>query len=120
MMHSVYLDDYVDTDGEWQIIAHQPEGPRAPQHEYAKQPELPRPSGYDDNLHGSDSDEDYASQALGDSRPGPKPGGYGGRIEQILYENPQLPILITDAGKGSDGTKYIVYTIRTGVRYQFI
>ncbi len=45
-----------------------------------------------------------------------KPGGYDSRIEQILYENPELPILITDAGKSMEsGGKYIVYTIRTGV-----
>ncbi|KAI3344061.1 hypothetical protein F4824DRAFT_31994 [Ustulina deusta] len=44
-----------------------------------------------------------------------KPGGYDSRIEQILYENPELPILITDAGKSMEsGGKYIVYTIRTG------
>ncbi len=46
-----------------------------------------------------------------------KKGGYDSRVEQILYENPQLPILIVDAGKSSEsGGKYIVYTIRTGVR----
>lgn len=45
-----------------------------------------------------------------------KPGGYSSRIEQILYENPELPILITDAGKSLEsGGRYIVYTIRTGV-----
>ncbi|KAI0907511.1 hypothetical protein F4823DRAFT_551088 [Ustulina deusta] len=44
-----------------------------------------------------------------------KPGGYDSRIEQILYENPELPILITDAGKSMESSgKYIVYTIRTG------
>jgi hypothetical protein len=46
-----------------------------------------------------------------------KPGGYTSRIEQILYENPNMPILITDAGKSLEsGGRYIVYTIRTGVR----
>ncbi|RKF61858.1 Sorting nexin-41 [Erysiphe neolycopersici] len=44
-----------------------------------------------------------------------KKGGYDSRIEQILYENPDLPILIVDAGKSLEtGSKYIVYTIRTG------
>ncbi|KHN95097.1 sorting nexin-41 [Metarhizium album ARSEF 1941] len=44
-----------------------------------------------------------------------KPGGYTSRIEQILYENPSMPILITDAGKSLEsGGRYIVYTIRTG------
>jgi hypothetical protein len=46
-----------------------------------------------------------------------KPGGYDSRIEQILYEYPDLPILITEAGKSVEsGGRYIVYTIRTGVR----
>ncbi|KAH7329191.1 mRNA capping enzyme, catalytic domain-containing protein [Stachybotrys elegans] len=44
-----------------------------------------------------------------------KPGGYDSRIEQILYENPDMPIMITDAGKSMEsGGRYIVYTIRTG------
>lgn len=44
-----------------------------------------------------------------------KKGGYDSRIEQILYENPDLPILITDAGKNHEsGGSFIVYTIRTG------
>ncbi|PGH15190.1 sorting nexin-41 [Helicocarpus griseus UAMH5409] len=44
-----------------------------------------------------------------------KPGVYQSRIEQILDENPDLPILITHAGKNSEsGGGYIVYTIRTG------
>lgn len=42
---------------------------------------------------------------------------YDSRVEQILYENPDLPILITDAGKNHEGGgSFIVYTIRTGVR----
>jgi sorting nexin-41/42 len=41
---------------------------------------------------------------------------YQSRIEQILYQNPDMPILITDAGKNGDsGGNYIVYTIKTGV-----
>ncbi|KAE8392924.1 Sorting nexin, cytoplasm-to-vacuole targeting pathway/endosomal sorting [Aspergillus alliaceus] len=40
---------------------------------------------------------------------------YDSRIEQILYENPEMPILITDAGKNHEGGgSFIVYTIRTG------
>ena len=59
----------------------------------------------------SDDDEDYAQQR------GPrKKGGYDSRIEQILYENEDLQILITDAGKSHEsGGSYIAYTIRTGV-----
>ncbi|KAI0168336.1 sorting nexin-41 [Pestalotiopsis sp. NC0098] len=61
-----------------------------------------------------DSDEEYAAQARSQV-PRRKPGGYDSRIEQILYENPDLPIIITDAGKSlENGGKYIVYTIRTG------
>jgi hypothetical protein len=46
----------------------------------------------------------------------PKKGGYSSRVEQILYENPDVPILITYAGKNSEsGGNYIAYTIRTGV-----
>lgn len=45
-----------------------------------------------------------------------KKGGYDSRIEQILYEHPELDIVITDAGKSLEsGGGYIVYTIRTGV-----
>ncbi|OJJ82933.1 PX and BAR domain-containing protein [Aspergillus glaucus CBS 516.65] len=40
---------------------------------------------------------------------------YDSRIEQILHENPEMPILITDAGKNHEGGgSFIVYTIRTG------
>lgn len=47
-----------------------------------------------------------------------KKGGYDSRIEQILYEHPDLEIQITDAGKSLEsGGSYIVYTIRTGVSY---
>lgn len=59
----------------------------------------------------SDEDEDYVQQR----RP-QKKGGYDSRIEQILYENEDLQILITDAGKSHEsGGSYIAYTIRTGV-----
>ena len=59
----------------------------------------------------SDDDEEYAQQ-----RAPRKRGGYDSRIEQILYENHDLQILITDAGKNHEsGGSYIAYTIRTGV-----
>lgn len=61
-----------------------------------------------------DSDDDVVSRD--DAGPRRKPGGYDSRIEQILYENPDLPIVITDAGKSLEsGGRYIVYTIKTGV-----
>lgn len=64
-----------------------------------------------------EDDNDYEiHQAQISSR---KKGGYDSRIEQILYENPEMPILITDAGKNHEGGGgYIVYTIRTGVRME--
>lgn len=64
------------------------------------------------NAVASDDDDDVQDQLV----PRRKPGGYDSRIEQILYENPELPILITDAGKSLESNgRYIVYTIRTGV-----
>ncbi|KAF5656347.1 sorting nexin-41 [Fusarium heterosporum] len=65
-----------------------------------------------DPRHGdSDNDGDSAQ----DAGPKRKPGGYDSRIEQILYENPKLSIIITDAGKSIEsGGRYIVYTIKTG------
>lgn len=45
-----------------------------------------------------------------------KKRGYDSRIEQILHENEDLQIIITDAGKSHEsGGSYIAYTIRTGV-----
>ena len=45
----------------------------------------------------------------------PKEGGYDSRIEQILYEHPDLEIQIVHAGKNTEGGgSYITYTIRTG------
>ena len=65
----------------------------------------------------SDSEEDFGANVHSPPPPRRKPGGYDSRIEQILYENPELPIIITDAGKSLEtGGRYIVYTIRTGVR----
>ncbi|KAJ4512885.1 Sorting nexin, cytoplasm-to-vacuole targeting pathway/endosomal sorting [Exophiala dermatitidis] len=70
---------------------------------------LSRPDNMSD-----DEDDDYNRR---DSNPQPVPtpprGGYDSRVQQILYENPDLEIVITDAGKSSDGG-YIVYKIRTG------
>lgn len=75
-------------------------------------------SGSDDEHgqfgHGGGNGDGDSAQDTGPKR---KPGGYDSRIEQILYENPKLSILITDAGKSLEsGGRYIVYTIRTGVR----
>lgn len=70
-----------------------------------------RPQGLSDD----DDDEEYVNHPRGEEVPRKK-GGYDSRIEQILYENPDLQIVITDAGKNHEsGGSYIVYTIRTGV-----
>ncbi|KAL4864836.1 hypothetical protein BDV12DRAFT_175592 [Aspergillus spectabilis] len=59
-----------------------------------------------------DGEEDYAAQQSGAGYP--RKSVYDSRIEQLLYENPEMPILITDAGKNHEGGGgFIVYTIRT-------
>lgn len=64
----------------------------------------------------SDDDDDPYSRQRSKAFPRKK-GGYDSKIEQILYENPDLQIIITDAGKSQEsGASFIVYTIRTGVR----
>ncbi|POS86435.1 hypothetical protein EPUL_002645 [Erysiphe pulchra] len=89
----------------------------------------PRSPSTDDDSHGSglrnrteintgysDSENEEEEEEQKNKLLVPKKrGGYDSRIEQILYENPDLPILIVDAGKSLEtGSKYIVYTIRTG------
>lgn len=94
-----------DTDSDWEFID--------PQYDVPQPPEETHQSSYNAPATSSpESDEDDEEQLA----PRRKPGGYDSRIEQILYENPELPILITDAGKSLEsGGRYIVYTIRTGV-----
>ncbi|KAK4502741.1 hypothetical protein PRZ48_006167 [Zasmidium cellare] len=63
---------------------------------------------------------DLSDEELDDEQPKgpkvqPKEGGYDSRIEQILYEHPELEIQITHAGKNTEGGgSYITYTIQTG------
>lgn len=96
-----------DTDSEWEHIDPQysiPQPPEEPHHSTYNAPAVASPEG--------DENESIPDELA----PRRKPGGYDSRIEQILYENPELPILITDAGKSVEsGGRYIVYTIRTGV-----
>ena len=112
MMKSLLLDDSADTDIDWDYIEHGYSAPRTPS------TVSDHPGGESDEGPGrydSDEDEEYGGSTQVSKR---KKGGYDSRIEQILYENPDLPILIVDAGKSSEsGGKYIVYTIKTGVRY---
>ena len=110
MMESICLDDSSDTDADWSHV----EGYNAP---HTPSTVSDHPEGESDagpQRYDSDEDDEYGgSTQIGPKR---KKGGYDSRIEQILYENPDLPILIVDAGKSAEsGGKYIVYTIRTGV-----
>jgi hypothetical protein len=117
MMVSICLDDSLsDTDADWDFPDPDPSGPHTPSEVSDTQETTtdfrPQTYGQGNSDNGSDDDYEETSQGL----PRRKKGGYDSRIEQILYENPDLPILITDAGKSLEsGGKYIVYTIRTGV-----
>lgn len=96
-----------DTDCDWEHIDHQYSAPQTPDEPHQSRYDAPA------SAQPADDDDDYVQDQLAPRR---KPGGYDSRIEQILYENPELPILITDAGKSLEsGGRYIVYTIRTGV-----
>lgn len=112
MMESICLDDE-SADPDWDWVERGYSGPQTPStsgdnHEDSDQ----RPQYQQDASDGSDDEYGGSSQAV----PKRKKGGYDSRVEQILYENPDLPILIVDAGKSLEsGGKYIVYTIRTGV-----
>ena len=114
MMQSMFLNGEPETDQDWQNVEHGYGGPRTPSTTSdAHDTEVDsRPQQYDTSDVGSDDEYENSNQAA----PKRKKGGYDSRIEQILYENPDLPILIVDAGKSLEsGGKYIVYTIRTGV-----
>jgi hypothetical protein len=115
MMNPIFIGDNTELDADtgWDHIDNDFSGPRTPStisdHHLDVEPDT-RPQ-YDTSDAGS---EDDYEEPVG--VPKRKKGGYDSRIEQILYENPDLPILIVDAGKSLEsGGKYIVYTIRTGV-----
>jgi hypothetical protein len=119
MWQSFWKTGTLGADRDWETTDHDFNGPRTP----STVDENHQDSGTDSHLPGYEndhsddaaSDDDYEG-ATSKAGPKPKKGGYDSRIEQILYENPQLPILIVDAGKSNEsGGKYIVYTIRTGV-----
>lgn len=114
MMESVFLEDEFDANPDWAQLEHEAYGgthtPSEASDSHGEDPQT-RTEVPDSDI---DSEEEYAQQVQG--APKRKKGGYDSRIEQILYENPDLPILIVDAGKSLEsGGKYIVYTIRTGV-----
>ena len=116
-MESICLDSPppLHTDSDWDLLDTAFDAPQTPSStgDEAEQPAYIRGAG-----RNSDSDNEGSPPAHDELRPRRKPGGYDSRIEQILYENPELPILITDAGKSLEsGGRYIVYTIRTGVSF---
>ncbi|KAM7201036.1 mRNA capping enzyme alpha subunit-like protein [Naviculisporaceae sp. PSN 640] len=83
--------------------------------DYTDDDDIPQPPNYVRRSSDLDTDDENDDQAHGELIPRRKPGGYDSRVEQMLYENPELPILITDAGKSTEnGGRYIVYTIKTG------
>ncbi|KAJ5613331.1 hypothetical protein N7510_006525 [Penicillium lagena] len=55
-----------------------------------------------DDLSDPEAEEDVADYAAA-SQQYPRKSVYDSRVEQILYENPEAPILITDAGKNHEG-----------------
>lgn len=101
----------LDADNDWDIVNY--DAPPTPS--TASDDAPPHPSARDFSDDESDAEAD--AHAHGELIPRRKPGGYDSRVEQMLYENPEQPILITDAGKSTEsGGRYIVYTVRTGVR----
>lgn len=113
-MESIVLDSPPEnTDADWDFIDQQHFA--APDTPSISSEDVPPPQAFRQPSD-TDSEEDTGADPRFQQPPRRKPGGYDSRIEQILYENPELPILITDAGKSLEtGGRYIVYTIRTGV-----
>ncbi|OHE94608.1 PX domain-containing protein [Colletotrichum orchidophilum] len=109
-----YLDDSSDsTDAEWESLDQRFDIPQTPSTTSDEAPQNRSHTLEDSDVESSDNEP--IARDRGDLVPRPKPGGYESRVEQILWENPAMTILITDAGKSAEsGGKYIVYTIRTG------
>ncbi|KAK5078952.1 Sorting nexin, cytoplasm-to-vacuole targeting pathway/endosomal sorting [Lithohypha guttulata] len=63
-------------------------------------------------FYSQDADLSEDEDQQGQNHGGPRKGGYDGRIQQILYEDPELEILIVEAGKSPDGN-FIAYRVRT-------
>ncbi|EEP81373.1 sorting nexin-41 [Uncinocarpus reesii 1704] len=98
----------------------QPPSPQSPSDgvpEYSARSHTPSDNG-DEPEHEQATPEGYAGHTAPPTY-SRKKGVYESRIQQILYENPEIPILITHAGKNHEGGGgFIVYTIRTGVCYK--
>lgn len=74
------------------------------------------PSGYGSPVQHATNPATQPRDAPEDARPARGKERYDSRIEQILYEHPDLVISITHAGKNLEGGgSYIAYTIRTAV-----
>jgi hypothetical protein len=100
-------DHGADADADWVDVDPRYDVPSTPS---STGDEAPRHESTD-----AESEEEENARSHGELVPRTKPGGYDSRIEQMLYENPELPILITEAGKSTENGRYIVYTIKTGV-----
>jgi sorting nexin-41/42 len=107
-MESVFLDDLGDsTDSDWVLADARFDAPATPSSTSDDGPQPPA---------SIDSEDEDPAKAGGELVPRTKPGGYDSRVEQILYEHPDIPIIITDAGKSVENLgRHIVYTIRTAV-----
>ena len=106
-IHAIPLDLSIPANGSCRIGFERPATPTSDDESPRNEPPefVSRPPDL------SDDEEDYTQR-----RAPRKKDGYDSRIEQILYENEDLQILITDAGKSHEsGGSYIAYTIRTGV-----
>lgn len=76
-------------------------------------------ASYDDDDDDDVDDVDVGGYGVPQASAFRRKSVYDSRVEQILYENLDLPVLITDAGKNHEsGGGFIVYTIRTGVCYK--
>ena len=84
-----------DADSDWEQLDPRFDAPQTPS---STGDEAPPPPSYRTEASDVESDDEYNAQGQGELAPRRKPGGYDSRVEQILYENPELPILITDAG----------------------
>jgi hypothetical protein len=116
MMKSMCLDDPASDDADWEILdVAQYDAPDTSSSAGDDSPPL---TSHARDLSDDGSDDGARAQAHGELAPRRKPGGYDSRIEQMLYENPELPIVIIEAGKSQEtGGRYIVYTIKTGVSH---
>lgn len=116
MWQNIPLDNSPDeADSDWEILDSHFDIPHTLSSASEDDPP-PASYGATGNVSDDEDEEEYQAHTRGELTRRRKPGGYDSRVEQILYESPEVPIMITDAGKSTEsGGRYIVYTIRTGV-----